>query len=1025
MTVDDSQSRSIRAWMLGLVAAILATAGGILIYATHYSPDISYLPTDRRAEWILYPHHRSPVAHTRFPMKTEFRKTFTVGKQLPSAMLHFRAMREAKILVNGKPLEVIAAGNWKRIQNREITPLLHAGENEISATVTNGDGPPALWLYVDAPDWTLASDASWQTSLVGATWLPARTANEVITQADLFFHPAAKPGSAAASLRRESEKIRPGFETTIQAVKSRAFLLLVFLVMGTCLWLGGEYLTRRDIYSRRAARNAPKPRKGSAGLEKAIATNAEVAKEEMNCPDIGNRGWLILFSITALGWVVLTAHNATVLPGPLGFDYPGHIEYLDYLLKENWLPLPTDGWQMYQPPVYYLLTAIPLKIFRLEPSRPPGLHWIRAVQIFIAVTQLAIVLFSLRLLFPGNSRRQWGGFLIAAFFPALVYLSQYVTNELLTSTLASAAVLNALWIFRRPDPPTRAYVLLGIWLGLGLLAKVTALIVAIVTLTILAGRLVVDRNGSPKAWAGTLGVTLLSMLLVCGWHYGRIKYHYGDWVVGNWDPRTGFSWWQDPGFRASSYYLRFGKSLVQPIYIGMDSFWDTIYITLWGDGMCASGAEPRYRTPWNYDLMTAGFLLALVPTTLILVGTVAATWEFIQRPTSSGFLIVGLLFSCGMSLVFATLRLPFYGQAKAFYVLAALLPLCLAGGWGFDMLARQSRWLQRILGSLLVAWNLNNFAIYWVDGNSPVTLESTSHHLALIGRNPDAVEQLSKALRLDPNYPPSILDAATNLTPEPSRLNESLLLFRRALSLDPQSADALAGMGIVHKKRGDLPQAKLDFEKALAINPNLQTVWMDLADVYAAIGENDKAETAYREVLRLWPSSGTAHQRLAVIHDRLNNVSQALQQGEYATQLLRGEPIPASEQADRLTKVGRYSEAIDLLRKSLALHPEAVLLKIYLAWNLATSPFDSDRDGKEAVRLAEEARQALPTGETGPLDALAAAYAEVGRYDEAAAVADRLAAALNNSEQRREIEKRAALYRQKKPYRDSPTPAKP
>lgn len=1023
------------AWsMIAFVVAILAMAGGILLHSTRFSPDVSYLPADGRAAWILYPHHRGPMANSRFPMRTEFRKKFAVSHSSGPVTLALRAMRSATVWINGRaiPRGSDDVPNWKHFEQWDVGELLQPGENEITVTVMNSEGPPALWLAIAGKAWSVATDGSWEASLVGATWLPARRADEAITQADLFFRPDSPSASPAASLRETTANPPSGFETTYHSVWNRKGTLLVLLLAGALIWLAGEYLFHRRPKSSSESRSPPTPPRNSSsstgGRRRPDAAMPLATGPEGNCPKVSNRAWIALFALTALGWIALTAHNATVLPGPLGFDYPGHVEYIDYLLKKHWLPLPVDGWQMYQPPLYYLITAIPLEVFRLEPTRPPGLHWIRAVQCFIVLAQLAIVLFSLRLMFPEDARRQWGGYLIAAYPPALAYLSQYVTNELLTATMASAAVFTALWIFRQPSAPTRAHVLLGIWLGLGLLSKVTALIVAVVVLAILVGRLAVARTWSIRAWGGTVGVTLLTMLLVCGWHYGRIRYHYGDWVVGNWDTRTGFSWWQDPGYHSASYYLRFGKSLTQPIYVGMDSFWDTVYVTLWGDGMCASGAEPRYRTPWNYDLMAAGFLLALVPTAMILVGTTAAVIDFLKRPTSAGFLIVGLLFSCGFSLVLATLRLPYYGQAKAFYVLSAWLPLCLVGGWGFDVLARHSRWIQRLLGTLLVAWNLNTYATYWVDGDSPTTRESTSHHLALVGRNADAEEQLASALRLDPRYPPAIVVTASNLASEPGRLHEAMLLYRRALALDPQSPDARAGIGSIHRKLGDLRQARIEYEKAVSVNPNLYPTWMELGDVHLSLGELDGAEVAFREALRVRPGSGTAHQRLAAIHDRLGNAAKALEYGNHAVALLPGEPVPTREQAARLAVNGRYSEAVELLKTSVAKNPASILLKIELAWILATCPEDSIRDGKEAVRLAEQAQSALPEGETGALDALAAAYAETGNHAEAAKWAEKLASAMTKPEQReqrQEVENRVRLYRQKKPYRESPTTSKP
>ena len=63
--------------------------------------------------------------------------------------------------------------------------------------------------------------------------------------------------------------------------------------------------------------------------------------------------------------------------------------------------------------------------------------------------------------------------------------------------------------------------------------------------------------------------------------------------------------------------------------------------------------------------------------------------------------------------------------------------------------------------------------------------------------------------------------------------------------------------------------------------------------------------------------------------------------------------------------------------------PDSPALVNALAWSLATSPDRLLRDGDEAVRLATKACRLTEFSHPELLDTLAAAYARVGRYDEA------------------------------------------
>jgi Flp pilus assembly protein TadD len=92
------------------------------------------------------------------------------------------------------------------------------------------------------------------------------------------------------------------------------------------------------------------------------------------------------------------------------------------------------------------------------------------------------------------------------------------------------------------------------------------------------------------------------------------------------------------------------------------------------------------------------------------------------------------------------------------------------------------------------------------------------------------------------------------------------------------------------------------------------------------------------------------------------------------------------------------------------------------AWVLSTDPDPSIRNGEVAVGLAEEAARLTGGQEPAVLDALAAAYAESGRFTEAVATAER-ALALSRGQGSPELaaglDARVSLYRTRSPYRES------
>jgi tetratricopeptide (TPR) repeat protein len=126
---------------------------------------------------------------------------------------------------------------------------------------------------------------------------------------------------------------------------------------------------------------------------------------------------------------------------------------------------------------------------------------------------------------------------------------------------------------------------------------------------------------------------------------------------------------------------------------------------------------------------------------------------------------------------------------------------------------------------------------------------------------------------------------------------------------------------------------------------------------------------------------------------------------------------------------GRYADAKAAYQESLRLKPGVVAIQADLAWLLATCPDAAVRDGKAAVELMTELK-----GNT-PLDVLAAAYAEVGRFDDAVKTQEQaierakagpaakgfpLEFSARLAERLAEYEERLKLYKSKKPYRNPP-----
>ena len=291
-------------------------------------------------------------------------------------------------------------------------------------------------------------------------------------------------------------------------------------------------------------------------------------------------------------WLLLFWNNARFLPFHVGFDSDEHLKYINYIQEHRALPLPNEGWEMYQPPLYYLIAAASLSACKLSINDSTSILVLRLIGAFLGIAQLVFVFLSLRLLF--SARTALVGLLLAAFLPMHLYLAHYVTNEILAAALATVTLYLCLRLLKSNAPRVSQFAWLGLALGAAMLAKATAILLLPVVCGAIASKLAYAR-APITTLLRSLGLLLAICLAVCGWHYTRIWLKFGTPLLGNWDVVSGFTWWQDPGYHTAADYLRFGRSLLHPLFSGFAGFADGIYSTLWGDALCGGASSLTCR----------------------------------------------------------------------------------------------------------------------------------------------------------------------------------------------------------------------------------------------------------------------------------------------------------------------------------------------------------------------------------------------------------------------------------------------
>ena len=286
----------------------------------------------------------------------------------------------------------------------------------------------------------------------------------------------------------------------------------------------------------------------------------------------------------------------------------------------------------------------------------------------------------------------------------------------------------------------------------------------------------------------------------------------------------------------------------------------------------------------------------------------------------------------------------------------------------------------------------------------------------------------------------------------------ALAAFDRAIEADPEDAGRRYLRGIAHAWLDDLEAAEGDYTKAIELDGRYAPAWVSRANArrrrgesqeaiddasialcllppdpdlvllramalvvrgscYRALGRIEEAEEELEEAVRIAPDRWEPYLLRGSVRLEAKDYHQAL--GDFDEALERGARDRSTliRRATALFKLGDHEAAVAQIEDCLRAYPRALDALGTYAWFLATCPNDALRDGERALRLATTARALGAEGEWLCEASLAAACAELGRFDEAVEHAEK---GLESAPPvcRGDLEAPLATYRQGRPYRD-------
>jgi len=247
-------------------------------------------------------------------------------------------------------------------------------------------------------------------------------------------------------------------------------------------------------------------------------------------------------------------------------------------------------------------------------------------------------------------------------------------------------------------------------------------------------------------------------------------------------------------------------------------------------------------------------------------------------------------------------------------------------------------------------------------------------------------------------------------------------LWEDTVAKNPAAWNAHNNLGCIRAEQSKMDDAIKHFETSLKFNPRNAQAHVNLGKALAMQNKFIEAESHFQAALDIRPNNAEAHAFYGSALAARGKVPDAVKHLREAVRL-RPDVETRLQLAAMLRATGDVREAVEQSRLALATKPDMPEALSNLAWLLATTGEGSLRDGAEAVRLAEQACRLTDYKQARMVGALAAAYAEAGRFSEAVTTVQKaieLARAAGDVQFAGINEQLLRLYQSGRPYHEAP-----
>ncbi len=157
---------------------------------------------------------------------------------------------------------------------------------------------------------------------------------------------------------------------------------------------------------------------------------------------------------------------------------------------------------------------------------------------------------------------------------------------------------------------------------------------------------------------------------------------------------------------------------------------------------------------------------------------------------------------------------------------------------------------------------------------------------------------------------------------EVGKLSQAAQIYKIILQVQPNHAEALRLLGLVHDQQGEHKTALALIEQAIALKPNDANTHANRANALRGLNRFDEALVSYDRAIGIAPDHATAHNNRGIVLRDLKRFHEALASYDQAIALNPNYALAHYNRGNTLRQLNRAEEAIASFDRAIELNPQ-------------------------------------------------------------------------------------------------------